>query len=480
MTYDPSTLASAFARLVDHEPSAPIVVSSSRRVSRADVAALAEAAEVAVRGADPGALVGLSVPNGPALLGGVVALRRLGHAVLLLDPAAPLAERRRSCAALGASGLLSSAMGWPIDGSEWRFAAIADAVPFASDKGVGLVKLTSGSTGAPRGVAATEEALLADDDALARSMGLRDDDRILGAIPMSHSYGFSSVVLPALRRGSVLVVPDEEGPLAPLLAARVAGATVFPSAPAYLQALLKLSQPPSWPESVRLVLSASAPLPAEVAAQFRARFGLPVHVFYGASECGGICYDREGGAAERGTVGEPVEGVRVRLEPIHEGGPEGLVTVESASVALGYIPDEGEGRRLGQGRFATSDLAVLEGRELRLRGRVDALINVKGKKVNPTEIESVLRRLAGVSEVVAFGVPSADKASDTVRAVVACPGGGVSYDEVLAWCRAHLPEHKVPRSVVLVSAIPRTSRGKISRAELLALAGVPAGDGEGR
>jgi acyl-CoA synthetase (AMP-forming)/AMP-acid ligase II len=63
-----------------------------------------------------------------------------------------------------------------------------------------------------------------------------------------------------------------------------------------------------------------------------------------------------------------------------------------------------------------------------------------------------------------------------VRAVIACPSGGLSYDEVLAWCRAHLPEHKVPRSVVLVSAIPRTSRGKISRAELLALAGGRPGD----
>jgi acyl-CoA synthetase (AMP-forming)/AMP-acid ligase II len=474
MTYDPSPLADAFARLVDHDPSAPLIVSSSRRVSRGEVAALARAAERAVEAAEAGRLVGLSVPNGPAFLAGVLALRRRGHGVLLLDPLTPLAERRRSCASLGATSLLSSALGWPIDGSEWRFAAIPDAVPGAEgDDGVGFVKLTSGSTGEPRGVAATEAALVADDEALARSMGLRVDDRILGAIPMSHSYGFSSIVLPALRRGSVLVVPDEEGPLAPLLAARVAAATVFPSAPAYLQALLKLSQPPSWPESVRLVLSASAPLPPEVAAQFRARFGLPVHVFYGASECGGICYDREGSAAERGTVGEPVEGVRVTLEPIDGEAAEGLVTVESASVALGYIP--GGDERLGQGRFVTSDLAQLEGGELRLRGRVDALINVKGKKVNPTEIESVLQRLAGVSEVVAFGVPSADKASDTLRAVIACPSGGLSYDEVLAWCRAHLPEHKVPRSVVLVSAIPRTARGKVSRAELLALAGVRRG-----
>jgi long-chain acyl-CoA synthetase len=371
--------------------------------------------------------------------------------------------------------MLSCTQGWPIDSAEWVSAAIPDAITGSeAAPEVGFVKLTSGSTGAPRGVAATEAALVADDAALARTMGLRADDRILGAIPMSHSYGFSSVALPALRRGSIVVVPDEEGPLAPLRAASLAAATVFPSAPAYLQALLKLSQPPSWPSSVRLVISASAPLPPEVAAQFHARFRLPVHVFYGASECGGICYDREGTAAARGMVGEPVDGVTVRLEPLDGDAEEGLVTVESPAVALGYLPSADE--RLGRGRFVTSDLAVFEGGALRLRGRVDGLINVKGKKVNPTEIESNLQQMPGVSEVVAFGVPSADKASDTVRAVIACPSGGLGYDEVLAWCRAHLPEHKVPRSVVLVSAIPRTSRGKVSREELLALVGGRGGD----
>jgi len=475
MTYEPSMLADAFARLADQEPWAPLVVSSSRSTSRGEVAALARAAAEVV-GASPAThLVGLSAPNGPAFLAGVIALRQRGHGVLLLDPAAPLAERRRSCAALGARAMLSCTQGWPIDSAEWVCAGIPDALPASeASPDVGFVKLTSGSTGAPRGVAATEAALLADDSALARTMGLRADDRILGAIPMSHSYGFSSVALPVLRRGSIAVVPDEEGPLAPLRAASAASATVFPSAPAYLQALLKLSQPPAWPSSVRLVISASAPLPPDVAAQFHARFGRRVHVFYGASECGGICYDREGTAAVRGTVGEPVEGVTVRLERLDGDAEEGLVTVESPAVAVGYLPAPDE--RLGDGRFVTSDLAVFEGSALRLRGRVDGLINVKGKKVNPTEIECVLQRMPGVSEVVAFGVPSADKASDTVRAVIACPGGGLGYDDVMAWCRAHLPEHKVPRSVVLVSAIPRTARGKVSREELLALVGGRAGD----
>jgi long-chain acyl-CoA synthetase len=475
MTYEPSPLAAGFARLASDEPWAPLVVSSSRSTSRGEVAALAEAAAAVVAGFGGAHLVGLSAPNGPAFLAGVVALRQQGRGVLLLDPLAPLAERRRSCAALGARAMLSCTRGWPIDVAEWVGAEIPDAPP-SSDPGdeVAFVKLTSGSTGAPRGVAATEAALLADDAALARTMGLRADDRILGAIPMSHSYGFSSVALPALCRGSICVVPDEEGPLAPLRAAAAAGATVFPSAPAYLQALLKLSQPPHWPASVRLVISASAPLPPEVATQFQARFGRPVHVFYGASECGGICYDREGTAAVRGTVGEPVEGVTVRLGALDGDADEGLVIVESPSVALGYLPAADD--HLARGRFVTSDLAVFEGGALRLRGRVDGLINVKGRKVNPVEIESVLQRMPGVAEVVAFGVPSADKASDTVRAVIACPSGRLSYDEVVAWCRAHLPEHKVPRSVVLVSAIPRTSRGKVSREELLALVGGRSGD----
>jgi len=95
--------------------------------------------------------------------------------------------------------------------------------------------------------------------------------------------------------------------------------------------------------------------------------------------------------------------VTVRLEALDGESDEGLVTVESPSVALGYIP--GGDERLGGGRFVTSDLAVFEGGALRLRGRVDGLINVKGKKVNPTEIESVLQQMPGVAEVVAFACP---------------------------------------------------------------------------
>jgi long-chain acyl-CoA synthetase len=435
-----------------------------------DALARAAGARLAERAAalPEGALVGLAAANGPGFLASLLALWRAGLAALFFDPQTPAAERQRTARALGARALLDCRTGWPAGPEDWTLAEVGDSERAPAElPGIAVVKLTSGSTGAPRGIATPAEALVADDAALAATMGIGPDDRLLAAIPLSHSYGLSSLALPALVRGTPLVLADAGDPFGPFAAAAAAGATVFPTVPAYLNALLAVSQPPAWPRTLRLVVSAGAPLPPATAARFRATFGLPVHVFYGASECGGICYDREGGAGERGTVGAPVDGARVELAPLDEGGGaagRGVVRVESAAVAAGYLPEPDP--RLCGGRFTTGDLAAWEGGELRLLGRVDDLINIKGRKVDPREVEGVLARLAGVEEVAVVGLPLAG-AEPVLRAVVACRGG-LAAEEVLAWCRAHLAPHKVPRSLVLVPALPRTERGKLDRAALLA------------
>ncbi|HEX5760025.1 MAG TPA: fatty acid--CoA ligase family protein, partial [Thermoanaerobaculia bacterium] len=377
-------------------------------------------------------------------------------------PRTPVPERLRAARALGARAVLSCRTGWPRRGADWERVAVGPGAEGEAARdpaelpGIAVVKLTSGSTGAPRGIATPAEALLADDAALAATMGIRRGDRLLAAIPLSHSYGLSSLALPALVRGTPLVLADPGDPFGPFAAAARAGATVFPTVPAYLNALLGVSQPPPWPPSLRLVLSAGAPLPPATARRFRETFGLPVHVFYGASECGGICYDRAGDAGERGTVGTPVEGVRVSLA-------RGVVHVESPSVAAGYLPEPHA--RLAGGRFTTGDLAAWDGGELRLLGRVDGLINIKGRKVDPREVEGVLADLPGVAEVVVLALPLPG-AEPVLRAVVACRGD-LAAEDVLAWCRAHLAPHKVPRSLVLVPELPRTGRGKLDRAALL-------------
>lgn len=458
----------AFDRLVARGCERPLLVSpghTALTVGGLDGLSRALGARLAAAGLAPGTLVGVACANGVGLLACVIALRRIGAAVLLLEPLGPAADTRRNAHTLGASGLIGCQDPWAPGPDAFSVEAfpLHPRVPRLAATAA-FVKLTSGSTGAPRGVAFSSEAMLADEAALATTMGVGGEDRIVAAIPLSHSYGFASVALPALVRGSLLVLPGASGPLSPLSAAREAEATVFPTVPAYLGALLKMSQPPPWPDSIRLVVSAGAPLPPETATRFRETYARPVHSFYGASECGGICFDREGDAGERGTVGTPVDGVRVELEPLGGAGEEGLVRVTSAAVGEGYVP-AAEGRLQGS-RFLTSDVGCWQHGELKLLRRIDSLINVKGRKVDPLEIESTLASLRGVEEVVALGIPDPETGSDTVRVVIACRPGQLSYQQVLSFCRARLADHKVPRSIQLVPEIPRTARGKIDRGVL--------------
>ena len=402
----------------------------------------------------------LAAPTGPGFLYGLLALRRRGITAILLDAAAPAAERRRIAVALGAAALLEIDSGWGNGQATLEPTACGSATAYRP--GIGVVKMTSGSSGDPRGIATTDEALMADDAALFATMGLGPEDRLLAALPLSHSYGLSSLVLPSLVRGNLLIFAEGDGPDAPLVAGRALGATFFPTAPVYLQGLMRLSSPPPLPETLRTVISAGAPLPPACAAAFRERHGIPVHVFYGASECGGIAYDREGRAAERGTVGTPVEGARITVEE------NGLVTVRSAAVAAGYVP--AADRRLEDGRYTSEDAARWVDGELELLGRLGDWINVDGRKVNPREVETVLCRLPGVEDAVVFGEPNPGRGGEFVRAVIAVGAGAPPYLEVQAWCRNQLAAHKVPRAIVRLREIPRTGRGKVDRAAVRTLA----------
>lgn len=475
----------AFDHLRRSHPERPLVASPSRTAAVGEVAELAALAgdQLAEARLDPGTPVGLTAPDGVAFLASFLALRRRALVPVLLESRSPQAERERVVDGLGCAWTLSCRRRWPTRAEDWQLSgrgprSQASPAPELGPE-TGAVKLSSGSTGQPRGIVASAAALAADDAALARAMGLTADERILGAIPMSHSYGLSSVALPALVRGCLVIVPEEgSGPYGPLRAAHALGATFFPTVPAFLRALLASDRPPALPATIRLTITAGAPLQPETARRFRAVYGRSVHVFYGSSETGGICFDRVGDAGERGSVGEPVDGVSVTLDPIEPGtrgedgacAAGGVVTVASPAVATRYLPAEtAADPRLAGGRFRTGDLGWWRGRELVLSGRTDDLINVRGKKVNPREVESVLADLAGVREVVALCAADAKRPEASLRVVVACDPGAVSSAQVLTWCRDRLAEHKVPRSVVLVEEIPRTSRGKVDREAVLAL-----------
>jgi acyl-CoA synthetase (AMP-forming)/AMP-acid ligase II len=464
MRSDP--ILDAFDLLAARDGSAALVATDRAWASRSDVDAWADAAAAALTecGAPPRAYVLLAAANGAGFLAALIGARRSGLVPVLMDWMAPLAERSRVGAALRVAATLSCDETFPRGAASFRVAP--GHIPASAPEGVGFVKLTSGSSGLPCGVAFTPEALAADDDQLVAAMGLSASDRFLASIPWSHSYALSSLVMPALRRGCLLVVPETGDPLAPVESARALSATVYPTVPPYVHALGSLAAPPPWPPSLRTVISAGAPLAPESAARFRHAFGVEVHVFYGASECGGIAYDREGGGALRGTVGTPIAGVDVELD---EGG---VVVVRSPAVGARHVPEASD--TLSGGVFRSADLAKWTPTgELALTGRADGVINVGAKKVHPSEVEAVLRAMPGVREALVLGVPAPSDERTILRAFVACDPAALSYADIAAWCRARLAGHKVPRSIVCLEAIPRNARGKIDRIALAAWKAAP-------
>ena len=146
---------------------------------------------------------------------------------------------------------------------------------------------------------------------------------------------------------------------------------------------------------------------------------------------------------------------------------DGAVSVRSAATGLRHVPEDDD--RLGGGVFRSADLAAFTSLgELSLIGRADALINVGGKKVHPKEIEAVLRAMPGVREAFVLGVEAPGDERTIVRAFVACDPASLTYTDVASWCRERLSGHKVPRSIVRLTEIPRTARGKVDRAALAA------------
>src|SRR6266404_2931977 len=330
------------------------------------------------------------------------------------------------------------------------------------DRQPSLLKLTSGTTAAPRAVRFRSHQLLADCNQICESMGISDADLNFGVIPISHSYGFSNLLTPLIARGVPMVVSRDRTPRAVLADLARTRATVFPGTPVFYQAFCNLDDVPALPK-LRLCISAGAPLSGAVAKKFFEKFKQPIHSFYGASECGGICYDQDGTTFEDGLVGRPMQ--RVEIEFIEPTASSSQIRVRSAAVSDGYFPEGGE-QKLGNGVFVPDDLLAQHNSALTIVGRVSDVINVAGKKVNPAEIEAQLLRFKGVRQAVVFGRSTGAGLRNEEVAACVQASPQTTENDLLRFCRDFLSPWQVPKRIFIVGAIPTNERGKMSRRDL--------------
>jgi long-chain acyl-CoA synthetase len=320
-----------------------------------------------------------------------------------------------------------------------------------------FLKLTSGTTALPRAVRFRQNQLVADCHHICRTMGIQPDDINFGVIPFAHSYGFNNLITPLLYQGTALVCSSDRLPRAISKNLHSSAATVLPATPAIFHALSALDGHDAL-GSVRLCISAGAPLPAETIKHFHARYRLRIHSFYGSSECGGIAFDREGKLdVPSGFVGTPMDGVEIRPRE------NDRIEVHGSNVGDSYFPDP-EPEVLDGKRFVPGDLVRWLDQGAQLYGRASDSINVAGKKVHPSVIEEHLRKLPGVIDAIAFGVPSPNRNEDLVALVLT--NGSITRQQLETHCRIGLAGWQVPRDFKIVSSLPVNARGKLKRSEL--------------
>lgn len=334
-----------------------------------------------------------------------------------------------------------------------------------------MYQFSSGSTGQPKRIARTHRNLVFELNSLIRTLALTHEDRFLGVTPFSHVNGLMRSMMASLRAGATLYpVPKfERQAIAEMIQEQ--RISVFIGVPFMFGVMAKTNygRRPDF-SSLRLCISASAPMPPKLNRQFYEKFAIYVRQLYGSTETGTISVDLSPDI-ERSleSVGRPIAGVDVEIYSENsERTPTdeiGEIAVKSPAAINSYGSAEFDEAAFRNDYFFTGDL----GRRghnglLYLVGRKKLFINKGGYKVNPREIEELLETHPKVEEAVVVGLPTSF-GDEKVKAVVVL-NTPCTEAELIEHCRGKIADFKVPSLVEFTERLPKSPTGKIRRSLL--------------
>lgn len=342
---------------------------------------------------------------------------------------------------------------------------------------VALFLHTSGTTSRPKGVPLSHANLLASAANVAATYALTSEDVSLCVMPLFHVHGLVASTLATLRAGGTVVVPPRFSASSFWPAVKAHRATWYSAVPTIHQVLLARADedraPTPGTSGLRFIRSCSSALAPATMTNLESRFGCPVLEAYGMTEAAHQMASNPLPPAPRrpGSVGRGT-GVQVAIMDdagaLLTTGIQGEVVIKGPNVTRGYHNNpEANAAAFTNGWFRTGDQGILDANGyLTLVGRLKELINRGGEKISPREIDEALLAHPAVAEAVAFGVPDAKYGEEVAAAVVL--RGEANETELAAHCRERLAAFKVPKTIYLVTQIPRTATGKIQRRNVAA------------
>jgi malonyl-CoA/methylmalonyl-CoA synthetase len=323
-----------------------------------------------------------------------------------------------------------------------------------------LIAYTSGTTGAPKGAMLTSGNLLASAEALRLAWRWTPADRLILALPLFHIHGLGVGLTGTLVAGASAVLLAKFDVDAVLDLAAADEATMFFGVPTMYARLVESPRVGELAR-LRLCVSGSAPLPAELHRVLGDRAGQAVLERYGMTETVMNVSQPFEGERRPGSVGFPLPGVELELAE------SGEIMLRGPNVFAGYWerPEATAESFTADGWFHSGDLGEFDDDGyLRIVGRAKDLIISGGYNVYPREVEDVLLAHPQVKDVAVAGLPSPEW-GETVCAWI-IPDGDLDPADLASLAAAHLASYKCPREVRLVTALPRNALGKVLKSEL--------------
>lgn len=344
-----------------------------------------------------------------------------------------------------------------------------------------LICFTSGSTDRPKGVFASHRNEIASARQYAAVWDIQPEDRVLVALPLSFLYGLTTGALTALLAGAHVLLEEHFHPRRVLERISSDRATVFMGVPTMYAMMLEvgLEDPEAFDlSSIRLMLTAGAPIADATLEAFYKRFRVHVMDFYALSEVRPVfAYDaRRFNKGRPGSCGHQLPGVEVRIvdgqgEPVTQPASAGELLVRSETLTKGYYGDpERTAQVIRDGWFHTGDLAAVDEHGFySIVGRKKDLIIRGGFNVTPAEVERAILRHPAVLEAAVVGLDDAVYGEEIGAAVTLKRSQRLGELELVDFLRSVLADYKLPRRIRFVSGLPRGGTGKVDKRAVRAL-----------
>jgi malonyl-CoA/methylmalonyl-CoA synthetase len=326
-----------------------------------------------------------------------------------------------------------------------------------------LIAYTSGTTGKPKGAIHSQRSLLAGALSVVRAWEWTESDCLLLCLPLFHIHGMGIGLHGTLLVGGSAVL--QKGFKQDLLFSEITenNCSMFFGVPTMYRRLLE-DERVGQLSSLRLCVSGSAPLPADLHKQLKDKGGVDVLERYGTTETMLTISNPYLGERRAGSVGFPLPGVEIQIEPESK-----EVLVRGQSVFKGYWSKQKETEdSFENGWFKTGDIAeVGNNGYISINGRIKELIITGGLNVYPQEVDEVLQLHPDITEVAVSGVESQEWGEEVVAWIVMKEGiDFLDLNEIREFASKYLASYKLPKRLVFVKVLPRNALGKVLRHEL--------------